>query len=174
MTSADRVPCLHTASRSWTARCRTARVGLWGGEHPGVGILVRLAATVDWARERDESGDALTYRIALRLANIIWKIMFCSANLSIHHAIGVLATGRRTARTSRVLQVSVVPWLCKVRVLWEEEHEVRDIVKHIIKLKVTCTLKSALHSCRLSTQCQSGPGSPQVLTKKRKYIQRWR
>ena len=65
-------------------------------------------------------------------------------------------------------------WLCKVRVLWEEEHEVRDIVKHIIKLKVTCTLKSALHSCRLSTQCQSGPGSPQVLTKKRKYIQRWR
>ena len=65
--------------------------------------------------------------------NIIWKIMFCSANLSIHHAVGVLATGRRTARTSRVLQVSVVPWLCKVRVLWEEEQEVRDIVKHIIK-----------------------------------------
>ena len=108
----------------------------------------------------------MTYRIALRLANIIWKIMFCSANLSIHHAVGVLATGRRTARTSWVLQVSVVPWLCKVRVLWEEEHEVRDIVKHIIKLKVTCTLKSALHSCRLSTQCQSGPGSPQALTKK--------
>ena len=94
--------------------------------------------------------------------------MFCSANLSIHHAVGVLATGRRTARTSRVLQVSVVPWLCKVRVLWEEEHEVRDIVKHIIKLKVTCTLKSALHSCRLSTRCQSGSGSPQALTKKRK------
>ena len=95
--------------------------------------------------------------------------MFCSANLSIHHAVGVLATGRRTARTSRVLQVSVVPWLCKVRVLWEEEHEGgRDIVKHIIKLKVTCTLKSALHSCRLSTRCQSGSGSPQALTKKRK------
>ena len=108
----------------------------------------------------------MTYRIALRLANIIWKIMFCSANLSIHHAIGVLATGRRTARTSWVLQVPVVPWLCKVRVLWEEEQEVRDIVKHIIKLKVTCTLKSALHSCRLSTQCQSGSGSPQALTKK--------
>ena len=53
-----------------------------------------------------------------------------------------------------------------VRVLWEEEQEVRDVVKHIIKLKVTCTLKSALHSCRLSTQCQSGPGSPQALTKK--------
>ena len=93
--------------------------------------------------------------------------MFCSANLSIHHAVGVLTTGRRTARTSRVLQVSVVPWLCKVRVLWEEEHKGgRDIVKHIIKLKVTCTLKSALHSCRLSTRCQSGSGSPQALTKK--------
>ena len=52
--------------------------------------------------------------------------------------------------------------------LWEEEQEVRDIVKHIIKLKVTCTLKSALHSCRLSTRCQSGSGSPQALTKKRK------
>ena len=54
------------------------------------------------------------------------------------------------------------------RVFWEEEHEVRDIVKHIIKLKVACTLKSALHSCRLSTRCQSGSGSPQALTKKRK------
>ena len=111
----------------------------------------------------------MTYRIALRLANIISKIMFCSANLSIHHAVGVLATGRRTARTSRVLQVSVVPLVVQGhRVLREEEQELRDIVKHIIRLKVTCTLKSALHSCRLSTRCQSGSGSPQALTKKRK------
>ena len=60
--------------------------------------------------------------------------MFCSANLSIHHAIGVLATGRRTARTSRVLQVSVVPLVVQGhRVLREEEQELRDIVKQIIK-----------------------------------------
>ena len=70
LASADGVPSLRAASGSRAARCRAAWVGLWRSQDSGVGILVRLTAAVDWARKRDESGDTLAYRVALRVIHV--------------------------------------------------------------------------------------------------------